>query len=40
MILTVSRINSKKNLNIIPEIVEKVDGGCKFVLMGRTDERS
>ena len=40
MILTVSRINSKKNLTIIPEIAEKVDGECKFVLMGRTDERS
>lgn len=40
VILTVSRINSKKNLSIIPEIAEKVDGEVKFVIMGRTDERS
>lgn len=40
VILTVSRINSKKNLSIIPEIAERVDGEVKFVIMGRTDERS
>jgi len=40
VILTVSRINSKKNLSIIPEIAERVEGEVKFVIMGRTDERS
>nr|ADP09424.1 glycosyltransferase [uncultured marine crenarchaeote E6-3G] len=40
VILTVSRINSKKNLSIIPEVAERVDGEVKFVIMGRTDERS
>jgi len=40
LILTISRINSKKNLSIIPEIASRVGGEFKFVLMGGTDVRS
>ena len=40
VILTISRINAKKNLTIIPEIAEKMDGEFEFVIMGRTDGRS
>lgn len=39
-ILTVSRIRSMKNLSIIPRIARKTRVKCRFLILGRADQRS
>jgi glycosyltransferase involved in cell wall biosynthesis len=40
LVLTLSRINRNKRLEIIPEIARRVGTDCKFLILGSTDESS